>query len=101
TIYHEHLCYFSLTALERLFRRHGLVIRDVERLTIHGGTLRIYAVKENAAGEPRPWSSADRLLEREQAWAVGEFEFYRGLRDSVDRLRSDLVTLLRDLKAQG
>ena len=43
TIYHEHLCYFSLTALDRLFRRHGLLILDVEQLPIHGGTLRIYA----------------------------------------------------------
>src|SRR5581483_1679745 len=43
TIYHEHLCYFSLTALDRLFRRHGLVIGDVRRVPIHGGSLRIYA----------------------------------------------------------
>jgi SAM-dependent methyltransferase len=47
TIYHEHLCYFSLTALERLFRRHGLRISDVERLPIHGGTLRIYAERDD------------------------------------------------------
>src|SRR5205085_10323341 len=39
TIYHEHLCYFSLTALDRLLTRHGLIIRDVERLSVHGGTL--------------------------------------------------------------
>ena len=37
TIYHEHLCYFSLTALDACFRRHGLVIRDVARVPIHGG----------------------------------------------------------------
>ena len=41
TIYHEHLCYFSLTALDRLFRRHGLVINDVKHIPIHGGTLQI------------------------------------------------------------
>jgi len=97
TIYHEHLCYFSLTALDRLFHRHGLAIQDVERLPIHGGTLRIYAVKEREVGER---SSALRLIEEEKAWAVGEFEFYRGFRESVERLRNDLVTLLRDLKAQ-
>ena len=43
TIYHEHLCYFSLTALDSLFRRHGLTIADVENVAIHGGTLRIFA----------------------------------------------------------
>jgi SAM-dependent methyltransferase len=100
TIYHEHLCYFSLTALDQLFRRHGLAIQDVERLQIHGGTLRIYAVKENPAGERPLSSSALRLLEKEKAWAVGEFEFYRGFRENVDRLRNDLIILLRDLKAK-
>ena len=100
TIYHEHLCYFSLTALDRLFRRHGLAMRDVERLPIHGGTLRIYAVKENTTGESPQSSSVLQLLSDEKAWAVGEFEFYRGFRDSVDPLRNELVTLLGDLKAQ-
>jgi SAM-dependent methyltransferase len=101
TIYHEHLCYFSLTALERLFRRHGLAIQDVERLPIHGGTLRLYAVKENTDGAWPPSLSALRLLEKEKAGAVGEFEFYRGFRENVDRLRSDLLMLLRNLKERG
>ncbi|MCP4507856.1 MAG: class I SAM-dependent methyltransferase, partial [Fuerstiella sp.] len=43
TIYHEHLCYFSLTALNHLFRNHGLDIVDVEQLEIHGGSIRVYA----------------------------------------------------------
>ena len=42
TIYHQHLCYFSVTALDRLFRRHGLIINDIRRLAIHGGSLRLY-----------------------------------------------------------
>src|SRR5262245_1374723 len=42
TIYHEHLCYFSLTALSHCFSRHGLTVVDVERVAIHGGTLRLF-----------------------------------------------------------
>ena len=42
TIYHEHLCYFSVTALRPLFARHGLTLNDVRRLDIHGGSLRLY-----------------------------------------------------------
>jgi hypothetical protein len=49
TIYHEHLCYFSLSALDHLFRRHSLVITVVARLPIHGGTLRITASRNDAA----------------------------------------------------
>ena len=85
TIYHEHLCYFSLTALNHLFHRHALVIQDVERLPIHGGTLRIYAVKENAGAEGPPSSFSLQLLRDEQEWAVREVEFYRGFREKVDR----------------
>ena len=48
TIYHEHLCYFSLTSLVRLFARHGLAVVDVERLPVHGGSLRVFARAEGA-----------------------------------------------------
>jgi 2-polyprenyl-3-methyl-5-hydroxy-6-metoxy-1,4-benzoquinol methylase len=47
TIYHEHLCYYSLTALSRLFNRYGLSVVDVEHLSIHGGSLRV-TVSHNA-----------------------------------------------------
>ena len=103
TIYHEHLCYFSLTALDRLFSRHGLTIVDVEHLPIHGGSLRIFA---SPATSP-DGTSAERsaavttLLEQEAAWGVGEFEVYSGFADAVATLRTDLRALLADLKAQG
>jgi len=48
TIYHEHLCYYSLTALHLLFRQHALRIEDVKRLSIHGGTLRLFVGHEAA-----------------------------------------------------
>jgi SAM-dependent methyltransferase len=98
TIYHEHLCYFSLTALERLFRRHGLVIRDVERIPIHGGSLRIFAGRAAAA---RPSAAVTSLLAEEAAWGVDREEFYRGFGAKVERLRDSLVGMLRDLKGQG
>jgi hypothetical protein len=97
TIYHEHLCYFSLTALDRLFGRHGLVIRDAELLPIHGGTLRIYA----AAGEGERSQAVRRLLEEEQRAGADRFSFYRGFGEKVERLRGDLVSLLGDIKSRG
>ncbi|HEX8557334.1 MAG TPA: class I SAM-dependent methyltransferase [Pyrinomonadaceae bacterium] len=100
TIYHEHLCYFSLTALDRLFRRHGLLIKDVELLPIHGGTLRIFAGRDAGGGGARSGAVA-RLLEEERAWGVDREEFYAGFGAKVERLRQDLVSLLRRLKAEG
>ncbi len=101
TIYHEHLCYFSLTALDNLFRRHGLYVQDVARLPIHGGTLRLFAMKEDGMGVHRPTPAVARMLEEEAAWGVGEAEFYRGFGAQVERLRAELLALLADLKARG
>lgn len=102
TIYHEHLCYFSLTALDRLFRSHGLVIQDVERLPIHGGTLRIFAAKASTeVGDSARSPAVRRMLEEEEAWGVRQLEFYRGFGAHVERLRQELVALLHELKAQG
>jgi SAM-dependent methyltransferase len=52
TIYHEHLCYFSVTALDHLFRRHGLAVADVEHISIHGGSLRLF-VGHSKSVQPR------------------------------------------------
>lgn len=95
TIYHEHLCYFSLTALDLLFRRSDLFIQDVERLGIHGGTLRIYAGKEEAGAAP----GVRQLLQDESELGVGNVEFYRRFGPELEKLRGELLALLRDLKS--
>jgi len=98
TIYHEHLCYFSLTTLDRLFQRHGLVIADVERLPIHGGSLRLYAAAK-ARTHRKPSVSA--LLEEEAAWGVDRLEFYQCFSGGVERVKADLLKLLRGLVGEG
>ncbi|MCX6632910.1 MAG: class I SAM-dependent methyltransferase [Candidatus Solibacter sp.] len=98
TIYHEHLCYFSLTTLDRLFQRHGLVIEDVERLPIHGGSLRLYAAAE-ARAHRKPSVSA--LLEEEAAWGVDRLEFYQRFSGRIERVKTDLLKLLRGLVGEG
>ncbi|MBL8058803.1 MAG: methyltransferase domain-containing protein, partial [Anaerolineales bacterium] len=65
TIYHQHLCYFSVTALDRLFRRHGLFLNDVKRTAIHGGSLRLFVAPREAPGE-----AVRALLAQEQALGV-------------------------------
>lgn len=97
TIYHEHLCYFSLTALTQLFGQHGLEIIDVERLSIHGGSLRIYAAK---AGTASVQSAVYDLLEEESEW-VRDPDFYQSFGERVETLRHELIGLLQTLKADG
>lgn len=97
TIYHEHLCYFSLTALTRLFQQHGLTIVDVERLAIHGGSLRIFAV-HSASAVTQP--SVVRLLEEEATW-VRDGASYKTFGSRVESLRGELTRLLERLKSEG
>jgi SAM-dependent methyltransferase len=99
TIYHEHLCYFSLTALDRLFRRHALQIVDVERVPIHGGSLRVSVGQANVGETAAPAVRA--LLQEEAEWGVDQIAFYQRFADHVAHLRDQLITVLNDLKARG
>lgn len=99
TIYHEHLCYYSLTALDHLFRRHGLLIVDAERLPVHGGSLRIVATPERHGLERS--SAAVRLLDDERAQGVADPAAHRGFAQRVARIRDDLRKLLAELQRQG
>lgn len=98
TIYHEHLCYYSLTALTALFARHGLVIEDCEQLPIHGGSMRIFAKHERVA---KPTARVHELLEAERAWGVDRDEAYAQFASGIETIKTDLVSLVRSLRQQG
>ena len=98
TIYHEHLCYFSLIVLDRLFRRHGLELADVERVTIHGGSLQLSVTP---AGSVPISTSVPRLLEEEAAWGVHLLGCYKGFAQRVEHVKASLRSLLSELKQMG
>ncbi len=100
TIYHEHLCYFSASSLENLFRRHDLMIVDVERIPIHGGSLRVF-VGHQEIFESKGTDRLKGLLKEESSWGVEEVSTYHSFSMRVERLRDDLRALLGDLKMQG
>ena len=97
TIYHEHLCYFSLSSLTRLFAEHGLTVVDVERLPVHGGSLRVHA---RAHGLP-PTVNVRALIEREEEWGVGGRARYTAFADEVSVARASIATFVRDLVGSG
>ncbi|MEO2035149.1 MAG: class I SAM-dependent methyltransferase [Planctomycetaceae bacterium] len=97
TIYHEHLCYFSLTALNHLFGNHGLDIVDVEQLAIHGGSIRIHAAH---VGTVPPSASVNRMLADEAAW-VNDPVCYDRFAGRVGELKDQLVAKLHELKSAG
>jgi SAM-dependent methyltransferase len=100
TIYHEHYSYFSLYAIERVFKRHGLRIYDIERLPTHGGSLRIFA--SHAA---RP-DLEDSLLLREvraqeSAAGLADLAAYLQFAKRVEACRDSLLDFLAGAKQQG
>jgi SAM-dependent methyltransferase len=103
SIYHEHLCYYSVTSFRNLFERHALTLVDVERLPVHGGSLRVYFQRADGPrsleeeGKPR----VDALLKEEADWGVQQFSFYQNFGGKVDSLRLELLKLLNQVIAEG
>ena len=98
TIYHEHVFYFTLTALQPLFARHGLTIFRVERLPIHGGSLRLFA---GHTGAQAIEASVTKLMADEKQKGVDSLACYEGFARSVHNIKRELVELLMKLKREG
>ena len=98
TIYHEHLCYFSVTALDTLFARHGLAVLDVQGIPIHGGSLRLFVAKAAAATASE---SVREFRDIEAAEGLTDIAGYRDFALRVEGVRTSLRSCLLDLRAEG
>ncbi|MBY0613429.1 MAG: class I SAM-dependent methyltransferase [Beijerinckiaceae bacterium] len=98
TIYHEHYSYLSLTALEPLFARHGLEMFDVERLSTHGGSLRLHV---GHAGRRRASPAVDALRRDEAKAGLGRIETYASFGAEVVALKRRFLALLGAIKDAG
>jgi SAM-dependent methyltransferase len=99
TIYHEHFSYFSLASVQSLFAAHGLRLFDVEELWTHGGSLRVYGCRADAARGSGP--AVARLLAAEEEAGLHDLATYAAFAERVQRVKHDLLTLLIGLKRQG
>jgi SAM-dependent methyltransferase len=98
TIYHEHLCYFSLTSLVGLFGRHGLSVIDVETVPIHGGSLRLWVAHAGAAA---PSARVGALLAQERQEGLTTAACFADFGERVRQLAASLKGLLQQLKRSG
>ena len=96
TIYHEHLCYFSVGSAKTLFRRHGLYLNDVRRLPIHGGSLRLTFGKIEAPSE-----AVATILAEEKELGLNTYAYYENFGTRVRDFRIKARALLGKLKAEG
>jgi len=96
TIYHQHLCYFSVTALEQLFERHGLFINEVRHLPIHGGSIRLFVGHRKETGK-----RILPFLESESGQGIQQMTYYQDFAERTLRIRDSLMQVLRALKQGG
>lgn len=98
TIYQEHLSYFSVKPLLRLFERFNLKIIDIKRIDVHGGSLRMFIEKGDYDSLP---PSVAELLKLEEEKGIYKPETYRAFIERVETKREELVLLLSQLKGNG
>ncbi len=92
TIYHEHFSYLSLFTVQKIFRHHGLEVFDVEELTTHGGSLRVFA--QHANGEQVLADTVSKVLSDERDADLDTLQGYRNFSEKVTTVKKDLLAFL-------
>ena len=100
TIYHEHFSYFSFLTVSRVFEAHGLRLFDVEELSTHGGSLRIYGCHGDDSAKVES-QTARELRERERGAGYETLETYLGYGRRVEADKRQILRFLIDLKERG
>jgi SAM-dependent methyltransferase len=100
TIYHEHFSYLNFTTVERVFAAHGLTLFDVEEISNHGGSLRIFARHAADASKPVGPRVAE-LREREARAGLGKLDIYFAFAEKVRETKAQLLEFLIDAKRRG
>ncbi len=100
TVYHEHLCYFSVIALMRLYEAVGLVIMRIDHVPVHGGSLRVYAAHKSAAS-PDHAEAVRKLADEERGKGYDTAVPYEQLATAVKASRESLLAMLKKFKGEG
>jgi SAM-dependent methyltransferase len=96
TMYHEHLCYFSVKALRKLCEAAGLAIARIDRVAVHGGSLRVYAARRGNHS-----ASVSSFVDAEQEAGLDAPARYRKFATDVEKSRVLLRQMVCDLRTQG
>jgi len=100
-IYDEHPHIFSVTALDNILKRNGLIIFDVDNLSVHGGSNRIYAKKPNIPSANTISDSVIQNLRKEDDFGINNFETYEAFAKKVQFSKEELLRCLTNLRHNG
>ncbi|MFN0314717.1 MAG: methyltransferase domain-containing protein [Burkholderiales bacterium] len=99
TLYHEHFSYFSLATAQKVLEKHGLALFDVEELSTHGGSLRLYA--QTSRGRHATTQHIERVIGEERAAGLGQLPVYQAFQMRADETRDALLTFLIQARREG
>lgn len=99
TVYHEHFSYLSFHVVQRIFAVHGLRIWDVEALPTHGGSLRIWACRDDAAHPTTP--AVHAMLSKEVSAGMLEMDWYQGFQKVAEDAKDAFLVFLLEQKRAG
>ena len=100
TIYHEHFSYLSLTAVNQIFNQNGLQVFDVQEITTHGGSLRVFAQRKDQ-GQHKVTTSVTELLSHELSQGITTEAYYADFQERANRIKDDLIEFLINAKHEG
>ncbi|WP_198266393.1 class I SAM-dependent methyltransferase [sulfur-oxidizing endosymbiont of Gigantopelta aegis] len=100
TIYHEHYSYLSLISVQSILEKNGLNVFDVEELTTHGGSLRVYA-QSSETGKQAISENVEALLTQETIAGLNRLDFYTGFQAKIETIKLDFVDFLIQAKRAG
>ena len=100
TIYHEHFSYLSLSSTERILASQGLKVFDVQQLSTHGGSLRVFAAHAEDEGKQRS-ADIDLLLAEEVGAGLRRADVYASFQPRIDRVRAQFLRFLLDQREAG
>jgi SAM-dependent methyltransferase len=98
TVYHEHVSYWALGPMMRLFDRHAMTVVDAERLPFHHGQVRVSVTRRDGA---RPHRRVREVLDFEAARGIGSFETYERFAGEALRIKRELRQTIDTLRSQG
>lgn len=99
TVYHEHFSYLSLCTVERIFNAAGLQVWDVEELSTHGGSLRVYGRHREGAADPSP--AVEAMLKEEERRGLRTLATYQNFQAEANRVKDDMLAFLVEQKREG
>lgn len=100
TIYHEHFSYLSLTAVKHIFSANGLSVFDVEEHPTHGGSLRVFAQRQDY-GKQVVSDRVKELLDRESQLGISKADYYVNFQTKANQVKNDFLAFLLEAKRQG